>query len=393
MFMPPPMLHKFADEIISRYESGETTVAIGESLGFHDSSIGRFLNRRGINTTRVKTVRVESKIHEAIAMHQSGHSIESVAEKFGVSSRVIGPLFKKYGAKLHKESKRIPDHQQAELARLYREGQSTYSLASDTGISPAGIMKCIARQKVAARPLGYRNRRLPLNETVFDEITEESAYWAGFLMGDGCVSIGRNGHRLMLSLAQIDREHVEKFRDFLGSKHAIVTSIRGDVKINKTYNPNVRREMATLVIPSKRLCDAVGKFGVVPRKTFYATASHDLEFNRNFWRGMIDSDGCIYRTRSRIAPFNLRPSDVRIFFCSASERLVMQFQEFVKKHVQSKASILKNRNLYRLSLSGNPAISLIKVLYQDCSVALPRKLKLANFMEFTPSGTGQSPRP
>lgn len=373
----------FADEICRRYLAGEDTVRLAEAFKVNNTSVQRLLNRRGVSTTRTKTNRVEARIDEAITLHQSGLSMEAVADHFGVSVSVITPLFRKYGVKLHKTWKPISSAQQKELVTKYMAGKSTYKLATEYGLTPDGILKCIKRQGTAARPRGYRNRRLPLDESVFDTITEESAYWIGFLMGDGCVRKSRDGHRLMLALAERDRGHLESFRAFLKSGHAIVESIRGDVKINKAYDPNVRRLQVCFAVPSKRLVEAVGQYGIVPRKTHVARVI-GLEHDRHFWRGAIDADGCLTTNRGKTPC---------IYLCGARP-LMEQFSAFVRAHVDCTASVATTRSIYRVSTSCRPALALMRLLYEDCTVALPRKLGRAHeyLAKFDPAGKCQPRR-
>jgi DNA-binding transcriptional regulator WhiA len=62
-----------------------------------------------------------------------------------------------------------------------------------------------------------------VNEAVFDTITEESAYWLGFLMADGSINTGKTGNpRIALTLAERDREHLVKFRKFLNCSNQIL---------------------------------------------------------------------------------------------------------------------------------------------------------------------------
>lgn len=62
----------------------------------------------------------------------------------------------------------------------------------------------------------FGKTKYTLDDTVFDTVTEESAYWSGFLMSDGNINYGKTGNaRIALVLAKVDFSHLEKFRDFL----------------------------------------------------------------------------------------------------------------------------------------------------------------------------------
>lgn len=52
-----------------------------------------------------------------------------------------------------------------------------------------------------------------MDESVFDAINEQSAYWIGDLMADGNIYTGKTGNpRIALTLAEGDREHLVKLR-------------------------------------------------------------------------------------------------------------------------------------------------------------------------------------
>jgi DNA-binding transcriptional regulator WhiA len=124
-----------------------------------------------------------------------------------------------------------------------------------------------------------------VNEAVFDTITEESAYWLGFLMADGNINTGKTGNpRIALTLAERDREHLVKFRKFLNCSNQILLKI---VKVNeKTWN------QYTLRFSSKNIADRLNEFGITKRKSLTAK-SIGLEDNKHFWRGVLDGDGYI----------------------------------------------------------------------------------------------------
>jgi DNA-binding transcriptional regulator WhiA len=99
-----------------------------------------------------------------------------------------------------------------------------------------------------------------VNESVFDAITEESAYWIGFLMADGSIFKEKTGNpRIALTLAESDHEHLVKFSKFLNCSYKIL--------IKKTKAKGKIINQYTLRFSSKHIAEVITKFGVIARKT------------------------------------------------------------------------------------------------------------------------------
>src|SRR5437899_215773 len=89
-----------------------------------------------------------------------------------------------------------------EIAR--RLGRTFYGVIEQArgrrlGLTSAGKTRFMAETRVKY----HYNRRF------FAEMTEESAYWAGFLAADGCSHPARN--MVQVILKAVDRGHLEKF--------------------------------------------------------------------------------------------------------------------------------------------------------------------------------------
>jgi hypothetical protein len=79
-----------------------------------------------------------------------------------------------------------------------------------------------------------------LNESCFDVLTENAAYWIGFLMADGNIHKGRQGSPVVrLTISDKDYGHLIKFRQFLGSTHKIFLS-KALAGANFTCSPQLR---------------------------------------------------------------------------------------------------------------------------------------------------------
>ena len=80
--------------------------------------------------------------------------------------------------------------------------------------APQTIRNLLKRKGI--KIIGFRNA-YPVNEEYFSVIdSAEKAYWLGMLYADGSVT---SKNQLWLGLK--DKEHIEKFKTFLQSKHKI----------------------------------------------------------------------------------------------------------------------------------------------------------------------------
>jgi hypothetical protein len=188
-----------------------------------------------------------------------------------------------------------------------------------------------------------------VNHAAFDTITPESAYWIGFLMADGCV----HSNMIVLALAAKDADHVCRFAAFLGLRRP----------------PNHYADKSVVTVNSSRLIDRLASFGVVPRKSKTAEALA-LTDNRDFWRGVVDGDGSVFFVKRL-------PGYPFISLCG-SRRLMDQFSHYVGTVLgRNEPPVRPHKQIWSVGVGGAPATTIIRTLYEGCSVALPRKMEKA----------------
>lgn len=269
------------------------------------------------------------------AYYDDKRGASSIAKQFGVDKRTVYNILVKYG--------------HGTRPRANRTG--------DTYHKPMGILEGVTP---TGRPSGgQRGVRLAVNEQAFDELTPLSAYWIGFLMADGCVSRESEGKslRLMVRLSVKDRGHLERFREWIGSAHAIYEKDHVD-PAGKT------QRSCCLQIASEPLCAALGRWGVVQRKTGCEKASAEVLDSRDFWRGCIDGDGSVY------------PASV---YLSGGDVIVEQWLAWARR-----AHGVKTAKYFHLSAVGKAgcwvgwahgAQRLLQDLYRAGDVCLARKAR------------------
>lgn len=220
---------------------------------------------------------------QAVQAYVDGQSTGEVARSMGVSDTWVQAQLKRAGVQVR--TRGLPTQSSADIAARYVAGESTGNIARDLGLSDVAVCLHLRRHGVPVRPGGWATRIYPLLDAAFDQVTEASAYWAGFLMADGCVS---DAGRITLALQVGDVDHVRAWLGFLGSP---------DRPVSLTENK------ARAQVSSPRITAALAMHGVVPRKTNRGLpASKQLALHPAFWRGMVDGDGTISFPKGKHGP-------------------------------------------------------------------------------------------
>ena len=193
-------------------------------------------------------------------------------------------------------------------------------------------------------------RKYNFNENYFANIdTEQKAYWLGFLFADG--NVYKNV--MTLKLSNLDKSHLELFREHIRSEHKIY---------------NIDNIFSSISISNKKLTKNLISAGCVRKKSLI------IEFPllpnylvRHFIRGVFDGDGCIsfIRKNSKHKRWNM---------VSGSQKFINSIQEILEKEICHKLTVYKNKNTYALvSSKKNIVESIFNFMYKDATVYLDRK--------------------
>lgn len=210
---------------------------------------------------------------------------------------------------------------------------------------------------------GRNGRKLDSGEAgklrcdAFSELTEEAAYWVGFLMADGYINRAKRGAPdVALCLAFCDVGHVEKFKPFLGSSRKIT--------ISKGKYP-----AAIFSVSSGEIVARLESLGVTTHKTLTAKVSDELLFNPYFWRGVIDGDGSLHFSKKM--KFSLS--------FIGSKMMCQQFLQF-SRSVECGWGVniypRKTEGIFATGLSGREAVQVAHTLYSNAMVSLDRKQRI-----------------
>jgi hypothetical protein len=242
------------------------------------------------------------------------------------------------------------------MCRFYEQGYTGLEIEQMLG-TPRSVVYRTLRQGTVIRPFTESNRRVSVNHDAFSVITEESAYWIGFLLTDGCVY----DNDIELGLASIDKGHLQKFLDFLDADYPIRDRAPSGYP-GSTGSSRVK-------VTSAQLVKDLASFGVVPRKSSVVSAAEPLLYNAAFWRGCVDGDGWVIVGKT---------AGTDTVGLTGTYELCRQFLAFTESVCQGKRSVSTNgEKLSQLTVRGAQAAVLLDRLYGGAQVYLDRKREKA----------------
>jgi len=197
-----------------------------------------------------------------------------------------------------------------------------------------------------------------LNHEAFDIVTNDAAYWIGSLFADGSVIKQQKGApQVQLRLSEVDRGHLEKFRHFLDSTHAIGTSPPGN------FGGYQSRASVRFTVSSRRLAGRLLEMG-----RYEGPIAPELTTSRHFWRGVVDGDGSIFILKTGYSGISLM----------GSQRLLEAFLRFLtERNLSGRMTIRPHKSIHGLSTAGYLAELIIDELYRNATTALDRKAAAA----------------
>ncbi len=236
------------------------------------------------------------------------------------------------------------------------------------------LAKILHKTKVAvdikANNLGLANTKYHYNQNFFSNIdTEEKAYWCGFIMADGCVTIQEdiNSCEVTIQLQKSDYTHLEKFNKSLDGNAPITffTQI-----CNFTGEPN---EACRIRFYSQQMFHDLEKYNVIPCKSLIKQFPTNISDSlmRHYIRGYFDGNGCISESNGRL----------KCDFTTGSEKFAMGLKNYLENFGVSSYPIYKkpNSSVYRFEIAqrNKTREKFLKYLYSNSSIYLDRKYQKA----------------
>ena len=270
-------------------------------------------------------------------------------------NRMFNLYFEKYPERLS----------EYEIAKdLYLEGYSLTKICENSIFERHILSNLLKADNVKIIKNG---QKYSYNEKAFKKINNENdAYWLGFLYADGNINELRNRFDLTLSIK--DKNHLEKFRDYIvPDKDILIRPARINIYPGKEYY------CCRLVVSNKKIVDNLVKQKCLWSKTF------DIEFPNfipkkymnHFIRGYFDGDGCI------TSGINKGKNIYRAGFTCANKDFLEDLINFLNINVgMSKHKIVLDKKSHAKDMFWCAKEDLIKFynyLYKNATIYLDRK--------------------
>jgi hypothetical protein len=335
------------DQCEGLFALGLSLREIERRTGVSRKVVAKHLKDLGYETDTVRKSLPEADVVES---YLDGHSASSVAASYGVSPGTVLRVLKKSGVELHSG---VSDED------IIAEVNEDHGFGFVARVSKAlGVSR--ARVSKIAKESGYevRTTKFDVSSKLFASVVDEAtAYWLGFMFGDGYVL--SNMKDFGVTLAASDRDHLVKFVQFLGVPEEVI----GDY-VNSTSFGSAA--YSKFVLRSHEVCSNLISLGCVPKKSHVVEGPDGLpqELTRHFIRGLVDADGYISKTKYHsVELVGSKP---------LLDWVVANSPQGAWKNAEEHKSIYRIR-----SSSSDNAKAIIAWLYSDAAVYLDRKMERA----------------
>jgi uncharacterized protein (DUF433 family) len=157
------------DELVRRYQAGESCATIAAATGLCPTSVQGRLKRAGVKLRPPGRPASRGPLGasdaDLVARYRAGETCKVIAEATGVSRTTIRERLRRAGIELRRgaeaRSYERLDLPVAEIAERYRAGESTYEIGRSFGVSAHAIRERLIEAGVERRPKGTRQRPAP----------------------------------------------------------------------------------------------------------------------------------------------------------------------------------------------------------------------------------------
>lgn len=338
-------------------------------------------NRQSLSQYLFNSKKEEIKINKELenkflTLYNEGKTTKEIIELLGITKSQGYGFIRRNGLKSKGINKRrkITEKDEELIIKEYLEGKTIKEIYSChfKDICSEGTVNAVLKKAKITRPNGTRAK---INHNYFSNIdNEHKAYWLGFLLADGSVKHHKEKgecYTVTLSLKIEDDYILKEFAKDLESDKEVHYSYRvtdskswGDKYCGKPHN------MAYISLFSKQVFNDLGRYGVVPNKTYILNKLPNIpkDLMRHLIRGYFDGDGSVFLNKTKTRP--------RVSFYGTHE-FVKAIGEFLEEEYNIKLKVITDQKEGKVSFINYTSIEdidkLYKIFYNESTIFLKRK--------------------
>jgi len=240
-----------------------------------------------------------------------------------------------------------------QIIDLYNKGLSAYEILAMTDYKSVNSIYNILRKHTDVRSKAG-NKNPNLKHDYFNRIDSEAkAYFLGFIMADGSVTIRKNSQPcLAIEIKEYDSYLLELFKKELCTDNVIETT---------------RKECKRIRVHSSQIVEDLSKYNIIPNKSHATNPAIILEepYMSHYIRGLMDGDGWVYE----------RQYSLTMGICGTYELMGSIRDYLIKKlHLPNvQVNSYKDRIPFFTHQSIESIDKLYHYLYDDATIFLTRK--------------------
>jgi transposase-like protein/plasmid maintenance system killer protein len=285
----------------------------------------------------------------AVELYENGLSAPQVASRIGANEATIRQWVKDRGmaTRIGSPPTKFSEEIIRKIISMYSLGMYTSEIDAVLNLKRGVAAYLLRKNGVCLRHRGPKSKIY--NEDYFDIIdTEEKAYFLGWIVADGNISITNNQYCLKLHIGIEDKELIDKFL------YAIQSTNKTKIKegIHTSYYVS---------LTSVHMCKTLMNLGIVPGKSGKEVFPTQIPgtLYKHFIRGIFDGDGItdVKRKRSGFV---------------GSENIVSNIMDVIGiklNMIRNK----KNENIFYYLGGKKYSKILYEFLYNDATIWLNRK--------------------
>jgi transposase-like protein len=289
---------------------------------------------------------------KVMSLYKDGLSANMVAKQVGVNEATVRNWLKINNITIRDGGSyniKHGDETVEKIIELYNKGIYTTDIDKLLNIK-RGIASYVLRKH--GIQLRHRGPKSQIdNECFFDAIDNEiKAYFLGWIMADGNISITDGQYSLKLHISLRDRELIDRFLECINSS-------------NKTSVKEGKNPSYYVSLTSVHMCKSLISLGVIPRKSGKEVFPEGIPSNLHphFIRGVFDGDGITCVGKSPRSGF------------VGSKEMLVRILETINAPERKIIPNNKNENIYYFLGGKNFSRKLYEFLYKDSTIWLQRK--------------------